>query len=81
MCVCVCVWIIKIGRLNTLIFGMDASINMYVDFTLIFDKFDGIYIYIYMWIFKVGKFKYINIWQVLSQKKEKKEKKKAGCLE
>ena len=34
-----------------------------------------------MWIFKVGKFKYINIWQVLSQKKEKKEKKKAGCLE
>ena len=35
-----------------------------------------------MWIFKVGKFKYINIWQVLSQKKEKKKKKKkAGCLE
>ena len=31
-----------------------------------------------MWIFKVSKFKYINIWQVLSQKKEKK---KEGCLE
>ena len=26
-----------------------------------------------MWIFKVSKFKYINIWQVLSQKKEKKK--------
>ena len=25
-----------------------------------------------MWIFKIGKFKYINIWHVLSQKKKKK---------
>ena len=44
--VCVCVWIIKIDRLNTLIFGMHASINLYVDFTLIFDKFDRIYMYV-----------------------------------
>ena len=37
-----------------------------------------------MWIFKVGKFKYINIWHVLSQKKnwqvvEIVGKKLAGC--
>ena len=61
---------LKLTSLNKLIFG-----KFYIY------KFDVIYIYIYMWIFKVGKFKYINIWQVLSQKKEKKEKKKAGCLE
>ena len=39
-----------------------------------------------MWIFKIGKFKYINIWHVLSQKKKKNwqvveivGKKLAGC--
>ena len=31
--------------------------------------------YICMWIFKIGKFEYIDIWQVFS----KKEKKLAGC--
>ena len=32
----------------------------------------GLMEYICMWIFKVGKFEYIDIWQVLSQKKKKK---------
>ena len=42
--------------------------------------------YICIWIFKVYKFEYIDIWHVLSKKKlqvlsKKKKKKLAGCLE
>ena len=38
-----------------------------MDFTLIFGRL-GLMEYICMWIFKVGKFEYIDIWQVLSKK-------------
>lgn len=64
---CVCIWIIKIGRLNTLIFDrMHLKICMWI----LHQYLTGLMEYICMWIFKVDKFEYVDIWQVLYQKKK-----------
>ena len=58
-----------------MIFDMHASINLYVDFTLIFDKFDGIYIYICGFL-KLASSSTLIFGRFFLKKKKKKKKKK-----
>ena len=72
ICVCVCVCVCRSLKLACWTHWYLAGCIYKYACGFYIRYLAGLMEYICMWIFKVGKFEYIDIWQVLSQKKKKK---------